>query len=291
MDDELERLNNELKRKHNEINNAGIIDFEGYSPSEITTILYNPMDPNCVVQFSKLDDTDLNEIPLLMQVKFLCEIVRREGKLKLTSKDYLSVKVVKELYSTGLMKDHMIESGISKLYRENECLPVHLTHIVATVTALFKKTKGTITISNKGEKLLKDDNILLLAILETCLTKYNWAYFDRYESESIGRLGALFSFILLSKYGSETRNVKFYSNKYKKAFPILMQEIESSRFLSDESIFNSCYEYRTFHRFMNFLGILEYVNGNFNAASTIKTNDLFHKLVKLKPHQSLSNSN
>ena len=286
--DDINQKMQEIKQIHN---NAFREDFEGYSSLEMHLILHFTFDKNSPIQLNVLTPQEYAQIPIMNQIKHLTEIVSQNGQIKLTSAGYLPVKVVKDLYPLGL-PDEMIESGIIKLYREAECLPVNLARIIAEVAGILKKRKGTLTLTEKGKKIITDDKKLFETIFITGCQNYNWHYFDIYEDDIqsgvIGQMGFGLSLILLCKYGDTMRLNSFYAEKYFKAFPIMMDNVKPTYNTTQNYCYN-CYSLRTFERFFNHFGLVE-INKrirNMQEDVYVKKTPLFDKLISVTPHTVL----
>ena len=120
-------------------NNRPITEFEGYSPSEMLKILYFTFAIDNPLQLQKLSDTDYKKIPILNQIKYLINLIDKNGEIKLTNKGFLPTKIVSDLYSQGFLKDELIESGISKLYKETDSMTINLTRILIELAGSAKK--------------------------------------------------------------------------------------------------------------------------------------------------------
>ncbi|MBI9039483.1 MAG: hypothetical protein JEY97_15235 [Bacteroidales bacterium] len=269
----------------NEQNNRAIPKFEGYSPFEMHKLLHFTFGPDSPIQFLRLSDTDYQKIPILNQIKYLADLISKNGEIKLTKKGFLPTKIVADLYDQGFIKDKHIESGITKLYKETDSITINLTRILPELSRLTKKRKGKLSLTKSGEKTLFDDDKLLKTIFETFTTKFNWAYYDGYGENHIGQLGYGFSLILLSKYGQEKRLYSFYAEKYFKAFPQLLESIEPS-YGTVESYSARCYSIRTFERFLDFFGLIKIdeIGNGFDSIKHITKTDLFDKFIKRMPH-------
>ena len=161
----------------------------------------------------KLKDETYTNIPILNQMLFFGDILKKEGELKLTNKGYLPTRIVADLYYNGFLKDVIIETGIHKLYKETDSNVVNLTRILAELTLLTKKRNGRLSLTKSGEKLLEDKEKLLKLIFKTFGEKFKWAYYDGYGDNFIGQLGYGFSLYLLSKYGDKKSFNVFYPAK------------------------------------------------------------------------------
>lgn len=273
----------------NSQNNSPIPEFEGYSPSEMNQILHFTFGENSPVKLQKIAESDYQKIPILMQIKYLTNLIDKVGEIKLTNKGFLPVKVVAELYQQGFLKDEFIEKGIYKLYKETDSMSVNLTRILIELAGLSKKRTGKLSLTKKGQKAIRDDFQLLKTIFETFTTKFNWAYYDGYGENHIGQLGYRFSLILLSKYGQKKRPDSFYAEKYFKAYPQLLDSIESM-YGTLKNYVTHCYSIRTFDRFLDYFGVIKIDKDRkgFDSTKYITKTDLFDKLIKVLPHNKKS---
>lgn len=262
-------------------NNQPIDDFEGYSPTEMQVILYDFFNPKCPVQIQELKHRDYSNIPLLNQVKFLLKIIQENGELKLTKKGNLPTKVVADIYNQGYLKEDFIESGISKLYKEEQVQTITLTRILLELSDLVKKRKNVLSLTEKGKKMIGNNHLLFQHIFEIFSRKFNWAYFDGYENEEVGQIGFGFTILLLNKYGKKKRNVYFYAKKYIKAFDF--KNDSNSDFIDN---LPNAYSIRTFDRFLVYLGLIKIDEKIFGEIRNVETTKLFEKLIKIRPHNN-----
>lgn len=277
----MENYYDQIERIMNERNNYGFLDFEGYAPIAMKYILLETFGDKSPIQLQKLTDSDYKLIPLLNQIKYLADLIGNIGELKLTSKGFLPPKVVADIYDQGFIKDEHIESGFSKLRKETDSLPINLTRIFIEISGLTKKRKNKLSLTKTGEKIASDNFELLRLIFNIFGFKFNWSYYNRYGENSIGQIGFGFSLILLSKYGFEKRLDNFYSEKYFKAFPQLIDNTPLSKFDTRTSEDRSAnyYSYRTFERFLNYFGLI-----NIDADKYITKTELFDKLINVRPY-------
>lgn len=278
-------IQRELDQVMNERNSRSIPAFEGYSPFEMYHILYFTFGEDSPIQLQKLSDADYKRIPILNQIKYLIDLIDKNGEMKLTKKGYLPPKIVSEIYQQGFLKDDSIEMGISKLYKETDSMAVNLTRILIELSGLAKKRNGKLSLIKSSKKTREDNFELLQRILLTFATKFNWAYYDGFGENHIGQLGYGFSLILLSKYGQKKRMDSFYAEKYFEAYPQLLDLIESPhKTIEDEA--TRCYSIRTFDRFLDYFGLIQ-IDEEGKGLETIKyiaKTDLFDKLIQCRPH-------
>lgn len=278
---DLDGLNEHMKKVMDERNRQGIPEFEGYSPEEMNTILYFLFEDNCPVQIRKIDSSLFSSIPIFKSVKFLLNYLHENKEVKLTAKGFIPTKLVAEIYAQKYYLDSHVELGITKLYKETDSNYIHLTRILTEITGAAKKMKGTLSLTAAGKKLLTDDQTLLEAILKTYCNRFNWAYFDAYESENIGKLGCGFSLILFNKYGDNVEEDSFYGNKYFAAYPLLKEGVVLT-YGTLENYVNNCYRNRMISQFAFLTGIMKAVNNpKYNERLKIQKTPLFDQLFKI----------
>lgn len=278
----LEVLNQWIGEFMQKLNNTGLPQFEGYSSTEMFTIIHGLWNENSPVQMRELSEQDFNAIPLFCQIKYITDVLHREGKIKLTSTKAIPPKFVKEMYELGV-RDWMIEEGYSKLRKEGDSQSVVLTHILLKLMKIIKEQKGVMTFTKSGEMIAKNNQKLFEELLMTFTNKFNFAYFDGYENESIGGMASGFSFILLSKYGIEKRSYKFYAEKYFKAFPDLLKGFDSNYSTIKEQGAR-CFSLRTFERFMLHFGLIEFEETKHPENEIyITKSQLFDKIIQVIP--------
>lgn len=284
----LEEIQKEIDKIMNEKNDRGIPDFEGYSPNEMTQILYSTFEKDSKIILQELTDKEYEKIPILNQVKYLMNLISESAELKLTATGALPPKVVNELYNQGFMVEKTFEMGISKLTKEIDSITINLTRILIELAGLVKKRTGKLSLTKNGESLLKNNFKLLELIFKTFTTKFNWSYYDSFHSNQVGQFGFGFSLILISKYGNKRQNVNYFVDKYLKAFPNIIEDEFYDKFETKELRFKYCYSYRTFDRFLDYFGLITIDTSEKKVFSTtyITKTVLFDKLIKIVPPMS-----
>lgn len=284
--DSLEELNRHIAMITHEHNNRANPGFEGYSPAEMRYILYDVFGTKSPVQLNKLPEADYSSVPILMLIKYLLQIISESKELKLTNKGFLPTKVVADIYKQGFIKEEFIESGIYKLYKETDSMSINLARILCDISGLTKKRYNKLSLTKTGEKLISDNHELLKLIFTIFGSKFNWAYYDGYGENHIGQLGFGFSLILLGKYGNEKRLDRFYSEKYFKAFPALIDNIEPPRYGTVKDQAARCYSIRTFDRFLDYFGIIKIESEKiWDADKFVIKTELFDKMIRIKRHK------
>lgn len=281
---DLEDLEKIIDQALEDMNHRSIPEFEGYSSYEMNQILRFPFEKDSPIQLQKLSEAEYKMIPILNQLKYLIELIDRNGDIKLTEKGFLPTKIVSDLYSQGFLKDELIEKGISKLYKETDSITINLTRILTELAGLTKKRKGRLSLTKSAEKILGNNEELLRHLFSAFANKFNWAYYDGYGDNNIGQLGCGFSLILLSKYGQEKRLDSFYAERYFNAFPQLLESVKPN-FSTVEIFSTKCYSLRTFNRFLEYFGMIntEEKKNGFDFIRHISTTHIYDRLINCTP--------
>jgi len=260
----IDEINSKMQQFMTQRNNVGRNDFEGYSPVEMSDILYCTFSTGKIVQLKECSSDAYNECPLFRQIKYVISVLQRDGKIKLTTTGALPSKLVKELYPLGALES-LVETGFTKLYKEADTIATQLTHLVMKQMKIVKEVHGVMTIVKGRTKMLEDDHALMKSMLYVMTNLFNFAYFDLME-ENLGVVGIGYSIVLLHKYGDKKRDATFYSTKYFKAlFPG-----EDDHYV---------YWIRVFDRCLRQLGLIAYKERRFCESPDIQKTDLFDKLI------------
>ena len=239
-------------------NNSPMDDFLGLSPSEIHELVYDTFGEKSPVQYrDDIGDETLDQIPLFRIAEEFLKIIYRDKQIKLTPLGALPKKVMVELYDKRFLLDEHIESGLTKLWKEDDCIAIKSARLTAELAGLVKKTNGKLTLTKTGTKLLETNNRLQIfkQFFKAFTEKFSWSYNDGYPEEPIGQLAWAFSIIILDKFGDQPQYIELYADKYLKAFPIFITLFEHS-YTTPERQFYRCYGVRTFDRFFLWFGFV-----------------------------------
>lgn len=250
----------DITRRIQAYNSAPVADFCGLSPNQMHTLASNPLEPGSPVALrAALPDEVLNQVPLLGLTEAFLGILQREGSLKLTALGALPRKYLHELYALGLLREADVDSGLIKLNREIDSTALTTVHLNTVLAGLARKAHGKLALTKKGEALRQPEQrpALLRLVLDTFANRFNWAYFDRYDSATAGQSAWAYSIYLLLKFGDEPRPIQFYADLYQRAFPFVLATFPDVRYMSREQQLASCYSNRVFFRFTHWFGLVE----------------------------------
>ena len=239
-------------------NNMPVENFLGLTPTEVHYLLYDTFGEKSPLQFrNDIDDSTLDQIPLFRIAEEYLKIIHRDNQIKLTPLGALPKKVMIELYDKRILLDEHIESGLIKLWREQDCISIRSARMTAELAGFVRKANGKVVLTKKGEKLLQPENRIKLfkQFFQTFTEKFNWGFNDLYPKEPIGQLGWAFSVYMLNKFGDQIYTSDYYANMYLKAFPKYISFFEHT-YSTPERQFKSCYCTRTFDRFLLWFGFV-----------------------------------
>ena len=268
-------------------NNSPIADFENLSPTNFHYILYDTYNENSPVHFHKhIENQTLDKVPLFRVVEDFIRIIEREKFIKLTPLGALPKKVMVELYDKKYIYDELIEIGITKLWKEQDCIAILSTKIVTEIAGITKRINGKMTLTKKGTTFLKLENrqAFFELFITTFADKFNWSFNDGYPEKPIGQIGWTFTVYLLEKYGKHFQSESFYAEKYLKALPDFLNEFETNGYRPQNELFASCYGVRTFQRFLEWFGLVETdreIRKKWNEDLKIKATDILTKIFRI----------
>ena len=267
-------------------NNAPLDDFCGLSPTEMHRLLYNPYGVKSPFGFQdSIEDSTLDLIPFFRLSEEFLKIIQRENSIKLTPLDALQRKVVHELYAHKFIAEDLIESGFSKLSKEQDSVAITSVHQSTLLTGLIKKTKGRLSLTKNGENLLSphERSNLFIRIFSIFTNRFEWASNDGYPPGDVGQIGWAFTVYLLDKFGASDNPVEFYGDRYLNAFPKSLALFTPAPWGTPRDHFISCYHVRTFTRFLEWFGFVtvESTHGIRNVhLDVVKRTDVFGKVFR-----------
>jgi hypothetical protein len=253
------------------------------TPEIMDQLIRDPFGETSPLQLNTMEESEYRRIPLLNSVRYLAEVIERQGRLKLTQNGCLQRKVVMDLYQQSFVPQrskHKI-TDYKKNLNEYDVLTAGLTRILLDLSGLARKSKGTLLPTRKWEKLKGDNDKLLRLIFETFTQKLNWAYVDRSRSEHIAQHGFAVSLALVYKFGEWPLSTEIYSGAYFSMFPRLVEEFSDTPYFSARDKAVHCYSFRTFDRFLEYFGLVKVHRDDedYLKADEIEKSDLFDKFI------------
>lgn len=266
-------------------NNTPVDDFCGLTPTEMHRLLYNPLGERSSLAFRRdIDDSTLERIPFFRLTEEFLRIIQREKRITLTGLGALPRKVLLELYARKFITEEFIEAGIATLRREQNSIVMFSLHFNTQLTHLIKKTRGRLTLTKEGTRLLKTENRrqLFSVVFATITLRFYWSSNDRCSVFPVGQYGWAYSIYLLTKFGDKERTLQFYADKYLQAFPKTVDHFPPNSYSTPQKDFMVCYSARVFARFLEWFGfaIVEKPKGFIrNFTEMVTRTDLLDKVV------------
>ena len=200
-------------------------DFCSLSPAQVHELLQDPL--NCPSVFNPLFNAEvvndaLDTAPIIRMARVLVEAMKDKG-IRLTGKGNLPLKHVKAMIDAGGESTVAPMARYAPVRSEEHVLAVILTRMLLEIAGYTKKQKGVLLLKKTAETRLEKKGWLTVYrdLLNTALTRLNWASMDHYDGlEDIQYTGA-FCFWLLSQKGDYWRPVDEYLDDMLKAFPRL----------------------------------------------------------------------
>lgn len=219
--------------------------------SGVTDVILNTaFRPGGIVNLNKLDAEEFEKIPLLRQIRCLCEFIQREGRMKLTNTGSLPLRVVKEMFEVGV-RDWYYEKYPNKRIKESDSKNVQFSRELAKLTGIIRTRNNELYLTKKGEKLLSDPQKLLETVIDVFVHKFNHDAYDGYQQfEGLGSRDAALSLIIFDQLQKEMPESKPKDTYYAMAYFNTRPEM----YINEES--ERCYIYRTFDNFMENFGLV-----------------------------------
>lgn len=279
-----DELNKIIAQVMGQANRTPIADAEGFSPDQLQGVLYCLFEDQSPVKLNQsIADINASGSPMVLLCRAFLHEIENAGHIKLTATGALPPKLVVSLYEKKFLTEDSIERGIVKIRTEKNVETVHLANILCKLAGLVKQRNAKISLTAKGKSLAKKPAALLIELFRAFCLKFNWAYFDGYESEHTAQFGAGFTLFLLYKYGRELRKSDFYASHFMKAFPMVLDEFTNRPYSSPESDFISCYVLRTFQRGFNWFGLVEVtplpIPASLRAHPEVKSTPLLYDFI------------
>ncbi len=239
-------------------NRQGREEFEGLSSEQISKILHAPFDTPQLVTFPEVLGME-PDAPVMHLLDLLLNAIGPEG-IKSTATGNLPRNLCREVALAFHGEDGYREvTKFAGINTEPDFSSLHVTRLVAELAGLVRKYRGKF-ILGKTCRILRaaEGNRALYPVLfEAFARQYEWGYLDRHPGFPFIQSSFLFSLFLLSRHGHQQHPDSFYSERFLKAFPILLEEAPASEFWTPEQHVGNCYSLRVLQRFAEFFGLVE----------------------------------
>jgi hypothetical protein len=251
--DELNAALSVMMSKHNEL---GRDEFQGLSPTQLKTLIYDPFSPDCVVRIRPYITPEVSASQVIRYSQVIMGAIPDTKGLNLTVKGNLPRKVVDDIRSLKFYKNRYTSIIGDRVLNEMDYLPASFTRALLTVSGLVIIRKNKLFLTKKGKSLIRNPVKMYVHLLGHYTMKFNKGFYDYYKSQKIGNIAPAFAYYLLGLYGDKRRESSFYAELYFKAFPMLIDEIWPA-YANPEFMAYSCFTHRLFNKGFYLFGLVE----------------------------------
>ena len=246
-------------------------DFQELSPEQVHRMLSFPFDSPAFFSFPEVVSIE-PEAPILALVQWIADAIDDKG-LKFTAKGNLPQKLCRSAaldYWKDLPPDD-IQRRMS-INKEEDFMDLHVTRINMELAGFLRKTKGRFFLTRKYKQSIEQggNTVLYPKLFRTYCREFNWAYWDHYAEIPFIQQSFLFTLYLLQRYGNDWKPSDFYIDIFIKAFPMVVDEEESSAYFTAEDKIRHCYSFRALEKFLQIMGLskIEKIPGDKPLAAT-----------------------
>jgi hypothetical protein len=252
--DQLDKL---ISSHQDKVNNTGLEDFDGLSPEQMNSLLHTPLSPGSLLTMKGDIEGYLDKVPLFKLSELLLSEIQRAKELKLTVRGNLPVRICELLYSQDLIQWKYMK--YVKRIREEDIPYIWPLKQYLLDTGILKKRNNSLSLTKQGEMFLKGPAVpRFRSLFNYFSSQFHWGnFFDLEDDGKCGQLGWAYSLVLLSRYGSEPHESKFYALKWMRAFE---KGLWQAHLEGDEreslAYYHRAYTVRFFECFGNWLGLV-----------------------------------
>ena len=254
----IDELNLVAKQRVNESNNRPIDDFCGLSPTQMSNWLYGRLDELQDVTVSTPDD--LSKSPVMRYLSLILdEAVANNGSFRATSKGNLPAKLVKQ--ASDLLPEFPVSQFNTPVMisdfagsNEDKVDALHYTRILASITEIVELRGGRYQVKTSVIDRYQSEgcHAFYLPMLEAAVCRYNWAYFDYWETDVDLRTFWLFLLWRIQSHGS----IDQLMIEAATAFPDALNQLPDDQYESSTELFETLIDYRFIKRFLGFWGFV-----------------------------------
>ena len=244
-----------FKQRHNQ---TPCPEFQGLSPDQMHRFLISPFDTPELVSFISPLETK-PEAPIATLFNLLAEAIGEKG-LKATANGNLQRNFCQEAALRFWEEEHYRENTrFHRINKETDFFDMHVTRLVAKLAGLVHKYQGRFIFTRECLKLLDGQGMagIYPRLLRSYVSRFNWAYWDRYQEVPFVQHSFLFTLYLLMRFGDDWRPNVFYEDSFLRAFPKVVTQVEPNPVLTPEHMVRSRYTLRTLIHFAAFFGLAE----------------------------------
>ncbi len=230
----------------------------GLKPAAFEQLVHRPFSEHSPLQLRQPPAELVGQVPFFQLCLALLQEISSQKEIKLTQTGRLPRQLCQQLFDLGLVDDFYVREWLKGLVRkESDWFHLHTLHLVLQAGHFVKKRRGRLSLTQKAEKLLAEPPALFLELVLSYLLQYDWATPDLYP-KIVGQWGAGYGIWLLLRHGGEQKPPAFYGEKYREAFPFMLDYFKQGKtWEKPKEDLHRCFEWRFFHRFTELFGFTE----------------------------------
>jgi len=264
-DDELRAFVGDFMMRRNA---APLDEFDGLSADRMHRLLTAPFEAHDVLVIVD-PPRKVPEAPLLHLVLDLAEALGDAG-LKATATGNLPRAYVQEAAAryraAGWRADPL--DALERIRTEPDFRDLHVARHVARMAGLVRLHRGRWHLTQAYRRAIARHGAAgaYPPLFRAFVQRYAWSSADGYPDLSIIQASWAFSLLLLHRYGHGWRDGGFYADRFLRAYPVAVDEVEDAyRYLAwkkePERAVRVAYELRVLERFAAFLGLADVERG------------------------------
>jgi hypothetical protein len=260
-----------------------IEEYEGCTFKEIHYLIYDPYCKNSPLSLAETIDSEiLNKIPFFNLVKYFLDLVEQTQPIKINSNGYLPLRIIQTIYDQHFITEDFDDVHETKIIRRSRSLAVKNVRFITDLAGLTLTKKREFILTRKGKtyNTILNSSKLFSEIVKTYTTKFKWSFNDSLGNNNIGQYGFAYMLNLIYKYGDLPRNLRFYLDKYYKAFNTILVDPDAIEF--HRNLFQKCFVLRTFTRFLYWFGLISISNESISdhLDYIIEKSDIFDSIFR-----------
>lgn len=241
--------------------------YEGYSFGDFFSMLGSACGPLTPIEIKEVADEEYLKSPLFFFARKLCDIIERDGYIKLTKEGLLPLDVITELN----VQDRLILDAPAGTCLDHEGLVGKLLRLLLLDAKIVRMQNKRMIFTKVSDKIISSNYKLFDTLFSTFTSNMNWKQIDGLPKFGYGVMGCCFQLILLQNYGHISRNCAFYSNSFLK--------------LIDSGIEENVYLWYTFEVCLQSWGFVAIDKKENSPDYLVRRTELFDKIFLIKPFQ------
>jgi hypothetical protein len=234
--------------------------FEHFSPAEMHALLYHPFDEaqSPMVLDTALDADRYREAAITESVRRYLEILHDSQPVKLTQRGFVPPKFVRQLWDAGVIVERGGWFHDHAPSKELDCDYLGLLRFLCDGAGLTKIRQGEFSLTRKGIPLISPDRAgeLYSCLFRFYAEKLAWDSQDGYPGSWIIQAGFGYVLYLVQHHGAITRAVAFYADRFRQAFPPVMEDFSVESLFPPDRAYLNAFHIRVLDRFLKRFGLV-----------------------------------